>query len=1140
LRDFLGKMEIIRKYILLLAALLFALSIPVKAIEHTYVSHSILQSGHWVKIRVSETGICRLSYDEISKAGIKPANIRIYGYGGAMLSQNFQKRKIDDLPAVPIWMEKGSDGVFNSGDYILFYAQANISWQFNGTRFSHTRNPYSDYGYYFLSDDAGEQKILSTRPAIDGTGATEVTSYANYQLHERDSVNLLDASNGVSGGGREFYGEHISPGRSMSFNFPMQNIIPNSELRCVTDVASTLSSSATQFVVQVGSKQYVINVSGIDPGDFHTMATTGYCNTVFEPVGNGNQTVSIQYKSSLGSSVGYLNYIELTAECKLAITSNAMPFRSIVNYGTETPVKYVLTGANANTQIWNVTEKDSIYLMPTSISGSTLTFIGSNAKEVQEYVAVNPSGNSWNSATVIGSVSNQDLHALKDIDFVIITPTDLISEAERLATAHKEKEPITTAVVTDESIFNEFSSGTPDATAFRWLMKMLYDRGIGSIHKPSHLLLFGDGTFDNRKLLPNSGPATLLTYQTRNSTIETKAFATDDYFTYMDNNEGEIEVTSTMDYGVGRLPITTLDEAKVVVDKIINYLNNTQYGKWKQQLLFIADDGDSGLHTITAEAGAELVRKKNLDFVVNKVYLDAYQQEITASGESYPLAKNRVENLLNNGMLFLDYSGHGGYNAITNESLMDIHSIKSLSNPRHGFWAFFTCSFAHFDSGKRCAAEEAVLNPNGGAIGVYSADRTVFANNNTQLNRNFCDTLFGHKDPFSYDITLGQACRIGKNRNGISDENKLPYILLADPAMRLAYPTQYNIATTSCSDTIRALTLHKVSGQVIDENNAVMDWFNGKVNVTVYDKLQVITTRDNDETDPSKQAKLSYNDYPNILFNSEVNVKDGKFEFTFMAPKDIRYNYGNGRIVYYAYDKENAAEAVGHYEDLVIGGSSPVAIVDTIGPDIDLYLNSPSFQDGGDTHENPHFYADVYDENGINTVGSGIGHDLMLVVDNKPQWTYVLNDYYNSTDGDYRRGLVSYKMPEMESGDHTLTFRAWDLFNNSSTKALNFTVVKDKDMSIFSVTTYPNPVSQSGVVTIRLDYDRPDDLVQTDIYIYNTSGQMVWQHSQPDAKVIEWNISELGIPAGVYVYHIKMQTATTSAVSQNGKLIVTK
>ena len=1129
-----------RIYILFIGIML---CLSASAIVHTYAPNSILKSGHWVKIRVAESGICRLSYEELSELGLKPENVRVYGYGGAMLTQNFQKRKIDDLPAVGFWMEKGADGVFNSGDYILFYAQGKISWQYNGTRFAHTRNPYSEYGYYFLSDDTGEQKLLSTAAALDGTDATEVNTFINYLLHEVDSINLIDPNKGVDGGGREFYGERFTPSQTRTFSFNTPNIVADSKMRTYVDVAAS-SSTASTFTVQVGSQQQLISIRSISISDLYTKAETGSCNALFDVENANTQKVLLQFKNSVTSAPGYLNYIELSPECQLTMVGDYMAFRSPQNFENPIPLHFTLAGANANTQVWNITQLDSIFRVPTELNGTTLSFVGSNAKGVQEYIAVNTNGSKWVKATSAGKVSNQDLHALKDIDFVVITPAEFYDYAKQLADAHEQKDQLTTAVVTDQQVYNEFSSGTPDATAYRWLMKMLYDRGIGTVHKPSHLLLFGDGTFDNRQLLASNGgvspggPAILLTYQAKNSTVETKAYATDDYFGFLDNNEGESDVSGVMDIGVGRLPISTATQAQQVVNKLVSYMANTKYGNWKQQLLFIADDGDNGLHTQTAEAGAELVRKKNPDYVVNKVYLDAYQQEVSASGESYPLAKNRIENLLNSGMLFLDYSGHGGYNAITNEGIMDLHSIEALTNPNQAFWLFATCSFAHFDSGKRSAAEEAVLNPNGGAIGVFSACRTVYATQNTILNRNVCDTLFGHKTPFDYKMTLGQSCRIGKVRTGVGDENKLPYILLADPAMRMTYPTELQVVTTECSDTVRALTTHTIKGQIVDETMTLANWFNGNVQITLYDKLQQITTRDNDEKEEEKRQVLTYNDYPNMLYRSEVAVKDGKFEFTFMAPKDIRYNYGNGRIVYYAYDVDNTAEAVGHFEDFIVGGSSTVAVVDTIGPDINLYLNNPHF--AGDTHEKPHFYAELEDEHGINTVGSGIGHDLLLIVDNDPVQTYIMNEFYTGTEGDWRKGLVSYKMQELESGQHTLTFRAWDLFNNSSTKSLNFTVVKDQDMSIFSVTTYPNPVSQTGVVNIKIEYDRPDDLVQTDIYVYNMSGQMVWKHSQDDAKTIEWNIGELGITPGIYVYRINMQTANTSAVSQTGKLIVTK
>ena len=391
---------------------------------------------------------------------------------------------------------------------------------------------------------------------------------------------------------------------------------------------------------------------------------------------------------------------------------------------------------------------------------------------------------------------------------MIICPADFLSEATRLAQAHERKQGITWAVATDQQVYNEFSSGTPDATAYRWLMKMLYDRGTGSSKKPSWLLLMGDGTFDNRKLLTTSGQNTLLTYQAKNSTVETKAYASDDYFGFLDNNEGESDTQGRMDIGVGRLPVNTLAEAQQMVDKLVAYIENSSFGKWKNQLIFLADDGDNNLHTRVAEEGAERVRRKNPDFVVNKIYLDAYPQETDASGESYPLAKNKLDNLLKNGALYMNYSGHGGYNAITNEGMMNLKSIQSMTNSNQALWMLATCSFAHFDSGKRCAAEEAVLNPNGGAIGVISAGRTVYATQNANINRYFCDTLFGHKDPYSYEMTIGKALAVAKNMTG-TDENKMSYVLLGDPALRLAYPTDYQVMTTTKVDTLHALDVQQ-------------------------------------------------------------------------------------------------------------------------------------------------------------------------------------------------------------------------------------------------------------------------------------------------------------------------------------------
>ena len=1127
--------------IILLCTLACLATTPVSAVVHSYTDQSVLSSGKWVKIQVKESGVYKMTYEDLLNAGLtNPANVRVYGYGGAMLTQNFNKTHIDDLPAVGFYMSKGADGVFNAGDYILFYAQGTTSWAYNGVQFTHTRNPYSDYGYYFLSDNAGEQRLLPTAEPIseDTTNAVLITSFPHYQVHELDSINLLDVS-GVDGGGREFYGELFSitgPKRSFRFNTP--NVITSEALLCNIAVAAS-STRSSNFTFTLNGTSNTLKVDSISQSDPYTKAQINSSNKSY-PAAANSQTVNITFASPATGALGYLNYIELTATCQLTMTGNQMPFRTQTNNGMDIPLLFTLKNANAGTEIWNITDKAKIHRMPTTLEGNTLTFLGSNKSGIQEYIAVNTNAGGWLTPKVIGTIGNQNIHALQNIDYVIICPAEFTEQAKRLAQAHEQIDGITAAVITDQQAYNEFSSGTPDATAYRWVMKMLYDRAnnSSSIQKPRWLLLMGDGTYDNRKLRTNSGQNILLTYQAKNSTVETKAYATDDYFGFLDNSEGESDTYGRMDIGVGRLPVNNLQQAQQVVDKTIRYMQNEDMSKWKSQVIFLADDGDQGLHTRVAEEGAERVRKKNPDFIVNKIYLDAYPQETNASGESYPLAKTRLDNLLQNGALFLNYSGHGSYTAITNEGLMNMYSIQKMTNRNLAFWMFATCSFAHFDSGKLSAAEQAVLNPNGGAIGVMSAGRTVYATQNTYINRNFCDTLFGHKNVYSYNMTVGEACAIAKNLTG-NDENKMPYVLLGDPAIRLLYPTDYQVKTTTAVDTLHALDVQHMQGYISEETGDTAAWFNGTVDITIYDKQQAVTTRDNDSPE-GKKEHITYIDYPNIIFSGSAKVTNGLFNYTFMTPKDIRYNYGNGRILYYAHDEENQAEGIGHFEDFVVGGTGSIFTEDTIGPDLHIYLNTPAFVDGGTTYETPRFFADIEDIHGINTAGAGIGHDLLLVIDNDAKQTYVLNDFFTSEDGSYQRGQVSYMLSELEDGAHSLTFRAWDLLNNSSTASLNFIVSKGADPNIYSVISYPNPVQATGVLNLTVNYDQPDRVMETEIRIFDMSGRLVWEKKQSNPDNVQLNMSEIGLYPSIYLYNIRRKTADSGYTTATGKIVVTE
>ena len=1110
--------------------MLLAFHLPLWAGIHSYTSQSVLVEGRWVKISVSETGVCRMSFSEIQNAGLNPQQLRVYGYGGAQKLQDFSKPNIDDLPQVPVYV---------GDNYVLFWVQGPISWTYAADkgRFSHTRNTYSNYGYYFLTDNVGEMLAPTTGAAVEGT-PTDISTYPNYQVHDFDSINLIDR-NGISGGGRTFYGEQFKAGQTRSFSFATPNAITTEKSKIYIEVAAYASDASTFKASANGSSNSVYIQKY--PDNY----TAGVAGTIsFSPTSTENtQTVQLQLINGTSGALGWLNCIEITTPSALRMTGSYLPVRTLVNRNDNTPVRFHLANADANTQVWDVTNLASIKAMPTTLTADTLSWVGTQADGVHEYVAVNPTGSQFVQATVIGDVETQNLHRLSNIDLVIICPKGYEALSKELARAHEAAQGITWAVVTDQQVYNEFSSGTPDATAYRWLMKMLYDRANGSsIARPRWLLLMGHGTFDNRKLFTQSGTSLLLTYQSKNSENEVNAYATDDYFAYLDDNEGETDTQGRMDIGVGRLPFDDLAEARTTVDKLIRYISNEQPGKWKNQIVYLADDGENGTHTETAEKSAELVRVKNPDFVVHKIFLDAYPQEVNASGESYPLAKNRLNNLLKSGVLFFDYSGHGGYNAITNESIMNIKDIQNMTNRNHAFWLFATCSFAHFDAGKRSSAEAAMLNPVGGAIGVLAATRTVYAGPNTDLNRSVSDTLFGHKNVFHYDMTLGEAIARGKNKLG-NDANKLAYVLVGDPAIRLNYPTDYSVQTNTQMDTLNALSIQQVEGQIIDEDSLVVSDFNGQVDITIYDKMQSIPTRDNDNVGGDPKV-VAYNDYPNTIFSGSTEVSEGRFRYTFMVPKDIRYNFGNGRIVYYAHSIDSltnkVSEAVGHFEQFVIGGTNPIALADTVGPEMQIYLNTPDFQNGDLTYSTPRFFANLYDENGINTAGAGIGHDLMMIIDDSPNMIYSLNEYFTAENNSYQRGQVSYLMEALPDGPHSLTFRAWDMLNNSTTKTLNFIVQAGLDANISSVTTYPNPVPQHGTINLIVNYDQPDEMLETEVLLYDINGQMVYRHTQENPDQVSINLSALGLRPGVYVYHVRIKSPSNKYSTSSGKILVTK
>lgn len=1104
------------------------------ATRHSYASNSVLAQGRFVKIRVKENGIYKLTNSDLISMGIDPAKVRVFGYGGAVLEQSFLLSKIDDLPEVSI---------YNGADYILFYAQGINRWSYDKTKsmFTHTGNPYSKYGYYFVTSDVGIGKKIESKTNTVPEQATilPVDQFVDYQVYEKEIINVTES-------GKEFYGETFSDVLTLNIPFSTPNPVLTNSTITRLDVAAA-SSVATSFALKLDNSQTkTLSVAKRTEGDFYERAKASSATYTFTPQSDaGTLNFNLTYdKSTSATSVGYFNYLEINARRQLIMAGAAMQFQNVDNLGMDVYNRYNLSGINSNIQVWDITDPQNI----TKMANDSITVVGkfsfaASGNDVNRYIAIDPTNsNAFPKPEIDGAIPNQNLHAMSPVDMVIITHPNFLSQANTLAQAHREKDGLSVDVVTTDQVYNEFSSGTPDATAYRWVMKMLYDRALAvnnTTDNPKYLLLFGRGSYDNRKIVPNSGDNYILTYQAENSLVQTLSYVTDDYFAFLDDNEGSQVPAHLLDIGVGRFPVSTVEQATDVVNKTIKYINNDLKGNWKNQLCFLADDGDGTLHMKQADSIAVSIARSFPSYQINKIYLDAYLQEVTASGESYPLAKSKFQNLLRTGLFLLNYTGHAGASGWANESILTIAEVRALSNKYLPVWFGATCDFLQFDVQIVSAGEQVVLNPLGGGIGIMSAARPVYASQNLTINKLFCENLF--KKQNGENKRIGDVLAYAKNNVG-TEINKLSYIYMGDPAIKLTYPTKYQVITSKINestvfgnDTLRALSVANIKGYIADENGVKIENFNGKIHAVLYDKIQRITTQNN-----HNDGALTYSNRPNTLFSGDAVVENGLFNFSVMLPKDIKYNFGTGRINYYAQDDINDFEAQGNFENFLVGGTDKNTIEDVDGPGVKLYLNSETFVTGDKVNETPLFIANISDLHGINTVGgSGIGHDVMLTIDQDPSQSYILNDNFQSAANSYTDGIVKYKLPQMVNGKHTLTFRVWDLLNNSTTQSIDFEVISGLNPVIFAVSNYPNPVKTE--TRFMVNHDRPETLLSTTVEVFDLSGRKIWSETQPSADNLTWNlISNNGqkVKSGIYLYRVNIKTTDSDITSKTNKMVI--
>lgn len=1101
-----------------------------------YASVSALSSGKWVKIQVEERGVYKLTYADLRGMGFAdPAKVSVHGYGGCVLSEDFRTPYVDDVPEVPTW--RGSD-------YLLFYGCGVIKWEYDSTTgsFVHTNNPYSDYGNYFLTDATSAKEMESV--ASTSGAALQVTTYDDYVLHERDLVS-------VNNSGRELYGEAMDITLSRDFTFNNITGITNDDGKATLSFIAKPTTSTGSVTMSVDGNTLIERTISRSPSsDTYTRAVQIYNVADWKGDKSSNVRVNVRY-GQLGHTNVHLDYIRLQMKRELRPYGAYTFFRSLASVGNAS--RFVIQNANANTLIFDITDVMNPKRMEAALNGSELSF-SIPAGTLREFVMVQ-SNQSLPTPAVVGEVPNQNLHALPQTDMVIIAQPGLTSQAERLADVHRQRDGLMVQVVAPEAIYNEFSSGTPDATAYRRFMKMFYDRKTSESDAPKYLLLFGDGSFDNRFHTSDwvnvQKSNMLLTYQTEES-LDDRSFVVDDYFGFLDDsNNGKGLVSANVDIGIGRFPVRTLTEATYMVDKVVNYMNNTEFGSWKNNVCFVADDGSNAdgymiNHMEQANNLAEYINNSHPEFLVNKIYFDSYKKDFSGGLSTYPDVRNNIQRQLRNGLLLINYTGHGNTTSWSDEKILTESDITTSTYTRLPIWITATCDFCRFDAPVTSAGEQVFLNRLSGGIGLFTTTRVAYSSPNFSINDNLIRNLFEKKN--GQRLTLGEVMKATKRALGGS-RYKLGFALIGDPAMKLAYP-EYRMRVTTVNGepvtdepvSFKALQRITVEGEVLDPQGNVATDFSGLLNPTVMDSRVPYTTLDNNGTG----NKFSYTDYSNILFVGNDSVRSGRFSFTFTVPKDISYSNEFGKMNLYASDENSKIEAQGAYLNYRVGGTDNNADEDYDGPEVrQLYLNDSTFVSGGQVNATPFFVARLWDKSGVNITGSSIGHDMMLIIDGNPSLSYNLNSYYELITGSDGEGIVKYLLPALTPGIHTAEFKVWDIQNNSTTQTFEFEVVEGLKPYLLELSASPVPAREQ--VNFHLFHNRPESRLTVGIMVYDMVGRLQWKHEETGSSelfksyTVTWDLTNNRggrLRPGVYIYRAAISSNGSKEATDAKKLII--
>ena len=1117
------------------------------------VINSLLATGQWFRFKVDKTGVYRINAEFLQSLGmdlssVDPATIKIYGSGGRL--EDLDNKEIPRYTLIenPTEIVGIEDGTFSGNDHIRFYG---IGTEGYNQQYDTNINPYTESAYYYVTAGGNPAKRIQNYIEPTQNSSLNITTFDSYKFHEVDEKS-------IGGVGRRWFEEAFRTQSSRTFSFDFRNRVLTEpiQLRILAGARSSRPSAIT--VSANGQEVGIMNINQVNP---NSVGRGGSIIQGIDLAGTRSEIdVQLDFNTNgVPNALGFIDFIGVTAKEQLIGSDIQFEFQNL-DVASEPGVgTYQVQNASSINAVWDITDLENISKI--SNNGSATLAFKAGLGENRRYQAVvngdlylpqvPEDGAVVENQNLKGTLLQDNAGNFADLDYLLITNSALIPSGIRLA-EHHNANGLRAKVVDVAQIYKEFGSGNRDIAAIRDLVRYLYENASAPERRLKYVCFLGDASYDYRDRIQDNNNI-VPTYQSFESFSLVSSYMTDDFYGMMDPGEGKLKGSDKLDIAVGRILVDTPELANGVIDKILTYYSEASLGRWRNRYLYVSDDVDDDWEgqiqeSLNAEADrvTDLVPGSNMIKIIG----DSFKQEVQSGGERYPEVQRQILSNIDAGCLVFNYFGHGGEDGLSQENFFDLSSINALTNTdKYPMIMTVTCEFTKFDNpGRITAGEEVFWRKEAGVSSMITTTRQVTVGTGINFNQEITEWLFPENLQYT---SIAEALRLAKN-NLPNSNSKRAVFYIGDPAMRLAIPST-DIRLTAINDKplneqtepIQALSKVKLSGEVVI-NGSVATNYNGVVATTIFDKTINRKTLANDGIRLNGELiLLEFKDKGGTIYRGKASVTSGLFDIEFVVPRDIQVSPGEGTVIFYAQNQELNADNAGRNTELVIGGINENAPEDNEGPQVDVFLNDESFISGGITNSSPVLLVNLEDTNGINTA-SGIGHDIIAILDGNEKEPIVLNDFYETEIDDFTKGSINFKLRDLEPGEHTLLVRAWDVYNNSSVQEITFIVASDENLTLTNVLNYPNPFidftnfwfTHSG---------SPSEALEVQVQVYTITGKVVWTNNQTLSgkstyrDEINWNgKDDFGdrIGKGVYVYKILVKSTLTNKTAEKMEKLV--